>query len=85
MAGVVNIHESSVNITLQPIAIGGTLRGKKDGTFWRPTMRPDENCCDPNVEAVRDMHHCCAMATLLSKFVLALVVGVIYLAVRLLQ
>jgi hypothetical protein len=78
MAGVVNIHGSSVNNALQPIAIGGTLGGKKHGTVWRLTMRLDEHRGDTNVEGARDMQSCCAMATLLSRFVLALAVGVIY-------
>ena len=48
-------------------------------------MQPDEYRGDPNVDGIRDMQSCCAMATLLSKFILALLVGVIFLAVMLLQ
>ena len=74
-----------MNIALQANVIGATLGARKQGTFWRLIMRPDENCGDRNVEGVPDIHHCCAMATLLSRLVLALVVGVIFLAIRLLQ
>jgi len=48
-------------------------------------MRPDENRWDPDVGGIRDMQSCSALATLLSKFVLALGVGIIYLAIRLLN
>jgi hypothetical protein len=48
-------------------------------------VRHDENRSDANVEGIRDMQSCCAMATLLTRFLLALVVGVIYLAVVFLQ
>jgi len=48
-------------------------------------MRPDENRSEPDVEGIRGMQSCCAMATLLSRFALALVVGVIYLAVVVLK
>lgn len=48
-------------------------------------MRHDEYRGDHNVERIPDMQSCCAMTTLLSKLVLALVIGVIFLAVKLLQ
>ena len=48
-------------------------------------MQHDEYRGDPNVESIPDMQSCCALTTLLSKIILALVVGVIYLVVRLLQ
>jgi hypothetical protein len=67
------------------MAIGATLRGKKPGTFGRQTVRPYEIRSEPNVENIRGMQSCCAMATLLSRLVLALVVGVIYLVVVVLK
>jgi hypothetical protein len=81
----VKLHLSSVNIALRPLAIRAILRSKKHGTFRRRTVRHDENRSDANVEGIRDMQSCCAMATLLTRFLLALVVGVIYLAVVFLQ
>ena len=48
-------------------------------------MRHNEYRGDPNVERIPDMQSCCAMTTLLSKVELALVVGVIFLAVKFLQ
>jgi hypothetical protein len=48
-------------------------------------MRPDENRWDTDVGGIRDMQSCSALATLLFKFVLALVIGMIYLAVVLLN
>jgi len=48
-------------------------------------VRPDENRSEPDVDRIRGMQSCCAMATLLSRFALALVVGVIYVAVVILK
>ena len=48
-------------------------------------MRSNEYHDDPNVEDMQEMNRCCTVVTLLSKFVLLLACGVIFLAVRHLQ